>query len=260
MPWASFQVPPRGSPGPRRGRLFRGPGAAVVALGLAPGWAFASRRRPVPPPGRRPRPSGWTACATSVGEVALGDDRLDLAELRASGAPEAAAGPVCAANGWKLRAAGTSRRRSPRVGKKGTATRMAAGDVPRRTRASRRPPTARAAAAPCSSPRWKPTAGPGASWTGPRTAGCNPGPPRTGSPGSSVPTRERGLGWLAFLGDLGLGACLADDMGLGKTAQPPSLLVDERALSPRPTGPTLVVCPMSLVGQLAARDGEPVRP
>jgi SNF2 family DNA or RNA helicase len=59
------------------------------------------------------------------------------------------------------------------------------------------------------------------------------------------PYQERGLAWLAFLGELGLGACLADDMGLGKTAQLLALLIDER---PEPKGPALVVCPMSLVG------------
>ena len=49
---------------------------------------------------------------------------------------------------------------------------------------------------------------------------------------------------------LGLGACLADDMGLGKTVQLLALLL---ARPPRPakgkkTLPTLLVCPMSLVG------------
>ncbi len=88
-----------------------------------------------------------------------------------------------------------------------------------------------------------------------------------GFAGELRPYQERGLGWLAFLGDLGLGACLADDMGLGKTAQLLALLVDERnraageparqATTPTATkrrksvptlAPTLVVCPMSLVG------------
>ncbi len=71
--------------------------------------------------------------------------------------------------------------------------------------------------------------------------------------GALRPYQERGLAWLEFLGDLGLGACLADDMGLGKTAQVLALLVAERS-SPTtgaPTagasGPTLVVCPMSVV-------------
>ncbi|MDP9337010.1 MAG: hypothetical protein M3Q30_27360, partial [Actinomycetota bacterium] len=50
------------------------------------------------------------------------------------------------------------------------------------------------------------------------------------------PYQERGVGWLAFLGRLGLGACLADDMGLGKTAQ----LIGTLIADPAP-GPTLVV-------------------
>ena len=62
------------------------------------------------------------------------------------------------------------------------------------------------------------------------------------------PYQQRGLAWLAFLGRLGLGAVLADDMGLGKTVQLLALLVAERADgSPRPR-PTLLACPMSLVG------------
>ncbi len=61
--------------------------------------------------------------------------------------------------------------------------------------------------------------------------------------GELRPYQERGLAWLSFLGDLGLGAILADDMGLGKTAQTLALLAKE-AIS----RPTLVVCPMSLVG------------
>jgi hypothetical protein len=62
------------------------------------------------------------------------------------------------------------------------------------------------------------------------------------------PYQERGLAWLEFLGDFGLGACLADDMGLGKTAQVLALLVAERS-SPTADAsrPTLVVCPMSVV-------------
>ena len=57
------------------------------------------------------------------------------------------------------------------------------------------------------------------------------------------PYQARGVGWLSFLGRLGLGACLADDMGLGKTAQ----LVAAVLADPAP-GPTLVVCPVSVLG------------
>ncbi len=38
--------------------------------------------------------------------------------------------------------------------------------------------------------------------------------------GELRPYQERGLAWLSFLGDLGLGAVLADDMGLGKCVLP----------------------------------------
>ncbi|MPY81064.1 MAG: ATP-dependent helicase [Actinophytocola sp.] len=61
------------------------------------------------------------------------------------------------------------------------------------------------------------------------------------------PYQERGLSWLAFLSSLGLGSCLADDMGLGKTVQLLALESAYRAEDPD-TGPTLLLCPMSLVG------------
>jgi SNF2 family DNA or RNA helicase len=61
------------------------------------------------------------------------------------------------------------------------------------------------------------------------------------------PYQHRGLSWLAFLSDLGLGACLADDMGLGKTIQ--LLALEAHHRSERPDArPTLLLCPMSLVG------------
>ncbi len=60
------------------------------------------------------------------------------------------------------------------------------------------------------------------------------------------PYQQRGLSWLSFLSSLGLGACLGDDMGLGKTVQLLALEARERAETDR--GPTLLLCPMSLVG------------
>ncbi|MBV9207989.1 MAG: DEAD/DEAH box helicase, partial [Actinobacteria bacterium] len=65
-----------------------------------------------------------------------------------------------------------------------------------------------------------------------------------GFAGQLRPYQERGLSWLSFLGGLGLGGILADDMGLGKTIQLLALV----AAQPPGTGPTLLVCPMSLVG------------
>ncbi len=61
------------------------------------------------------------------------------------------------------------------------------------------------------------------------------------------PYQERGLSWLAFLSSAGLGACLADDMGLGKTVQLLALEAVHRAEHPGDP-PTLLLCPMSLVG------------
>jgi len=61
------------------------------------------------------------------------------------------------------------------------------------------------------------------------------------------PYQQRGLSWLAFMSSLGLGACLADDMGLGKTVQLLALEAHRRGENPG-TGPTLLLCPMSLVG------------
>lgn len=57
----------------------------------------------------------------------------------------------------------------------------------------------------------------------------------------------RGLGWLHRMTSLGLGACLADDMGLGKTITLISLHL-HRQTTPASAGPTLVVCPASLMG------------
>jgi superfamily II DNA or RNA helicase len=57
----------------------------------------------------------------------------------------------------------------------------------------------------------------------------------------------RGLRWLVRMTSLGLGACLADDMGLGKTITLIALHL-HRQTDPAATGPTLVVCPASLMG------------
>ena len=57
------------------------------------------------------------------------------------------------------------------------------------------------------------------------------------------PYQERGLAWLHEMASLGLGGVLADDMGLGKTIQLLALHLLRRG-----SGPTLVVCPASLLG------------
>ncbi|MEO6653283.1 MAG: SNF2 helicase-associated domain-containing protein, partial [Ilumatobacteraceae bacterium] len=74
-------------------------------------------------------------------------------------------------------------------------------------------------------------------------ATVDPVPTPVGFDGELRPYQERGVGWLAFLGRVGLGACLADDMGLGKTAQVIALMLSDRV-----DGPTLVVCPTSVLG------------
>ncbi|MDG4799414.1 DEAD/DEAH box helicase [Micromonospora sp. WMMD980] len=71
-----------------------------------------------------------------------------------------------------------------------------------------------------------------------------PADPPPGFVGTLRPYQRRGLAWLAFLQSLGLGGILADDMGLGKTVQLLALLAGD----PPDAGPTLLVCPMSLVG------------
>ncbi|GAB2831135.1 DEAD/DEAH box helicase [Streptomyces chlorus] len=59
--------------------------------------------------------------------------------------------------------------------------------------------------------------------------------------------QKRGLAWLAEMCGLGLGGCLADDMGLGKTITLLALHL-HRQTDPATAGPTLVVCPTSLLG------------
>lgn len=63
------------------------------------------------------------------------------------------------------------------------------------------------------------------------------------------PYQQAGVGWLKFLTELGLGACLADDMGLGKTIQVLALLLNLRKTG---GGPSLLVVPASLLGNWRA--------
>jgi SNF2 family DNA or RNA helicase len=70
-------------------------------------------------------------------------------------------------------------------------------------------------------------------------------PTPEGFTGTLRPYQLRGYSWLAFLGRFGLGACLADDMGLGKTVQTLALIQHQWRQQQRPT---LLVCPLSVVG------------
>ncbi|MGF1509039.1 MAG: SNF2-related protein [Myxococcota bacterium] len=78
-----------------------------------------------------------------------------------------------------------------------------------------------------------------------------------GFSGSLRTYQKEGLGWLAWLDQLGFGGCLADDMGLGKTIQVLALLQSRNnrfdpqesgeARSDSPRHPSLLVAPRSLV-------------
>lgn len=65
--------------------------------------------------------------------------------------------------------------------------------------------------------------------------------------GTLRPYQALGAGWLAFLEQWNLGACLADDMGLGKTVQLIAFLLDLKAKQ-QWQGPMLLVCPTSVLG------------
>ena len=60
------------------------------------------------------------------------------------------------------------------------------------------------------------------------------------------PYQQEGFRWLCGLSQMGLGGILADEMGLGKSAQLIAFLAAHRD-EMREVGPTLVVCPSSLV-------------
>lgn len=66
--------------------------------------------------------------------------------------------------------------------------------------------------------------------------------------GTLRPYQTRGLSWLAFMERFGFGACLADDMGLGKTIQMIALIVHERSITTERIDPTILVVPMSVIG------------
>jgi hypothetical protein len=73
-------------------------------------------------------------------------------------------------------------------------------------------------------------------------------PQPAGLQGSLRPYQMKGLSWLVFLHQLGFGACLADDMGLGKTIQLLALLQWEKEHEKHRRSPSLLICPMSVVG------------
>jgi hypothetical protein len=78
-------------------------------------------------------------------------------------------------------------------------------------------------------------------------AAIAPTPTPPGFQGQLRPYQERGVAWLSFLEQWGLGACLADDMGLGKTPSTIAFLLHLRDRG-KLTGPVLLVCPTSVLG------------
>ncbi len=66
--------------------------------------------------------------------------------------------------------------------------------------------------------------------------------------GTLRPYQVRGVSWMRFMEEMGFGLCLADDMGLGKTIQLLALMALEREESEGEVKPTLLVAPMSVVG------------
>jgi SNF2 family DNA or RNA helicase len=59
--------------------------------------------------------------------------------------------------------------------------------------------------------------------------------------------QKRGVSWIRYLENLGLGGCLADDMGLGKTIQVIAQLLNEREAK-KDVSPTLLIAPTSVLG------------
>ncbi|MEM8614040.1 MAG: DEAD/DEAH box helicase, partial [Cyanobacteria bacterium P01_H01_bin.105] len=67
-----------------------------------------------------------------------------------------------------------------------------------------------------------------------------------GFEGKLRPYQARGVSWLSFLEQWGLGACLADDMGLGKTIQLIAFLLNLKQ-DDMLSRPVLLVCPTSVL-------------
>ncbi len=70
-----------------------------------------------------------------------------------------------------------------------------------------------------------------------------------GFTGKLRPYQARGVSWMTFMNRFGFGVCLADDMGLGKTIEMiASFLHGTAPGAGRGTLPSLLICPMSIIG------------
>jgi non-specific serine/threonine protein kinase len=65
--------------------------------------------------------------------------------------------------------------------------------------------------------------------------------------GSLREYQRRGVSWMSFLREFHFGGILADEMGLGKTVQTLALLQHLKNESQGPRGPSLIICPTSVV-------------
>ncbi len=63
--------------------------------------------------------------------------------------------------------------------------------------------------------------------------------------GELRPYQIKGLSWLSWLAETGLGGCLADDMGLGKTVQ--ALALMKTRILKGEKDPVLLICPTSVI-------------